>query len=623
MIPQAFVDQLLQRVDIVDLVGQYVPLKKTGINFSGRCPFHSEKSPSFTVAPNKGFYHCFGCGANGNALRFVMEHLGMGFPQAVEMLAGRVGMVVPQAEGANRESPEAREARRTRRERLQARMLQAARFYQRRLKDSPKAIEYLKGRGIRGETAARFHLGVAPDGWQPLSSAFADYESEELEAVGLVMRKDESSDDAAAGRRYDRFRNRLMFPILSAEGHVIGFGARAFGDEKPKYLNSPETELFVKGQGLYGLHEARSHIRAAAEVWVVEGYMDVVALAQEGIGHAVATLGTATTTEQARLLFRQASVVAFVFDGDAAGRRAAARAMEQILPLAKDGLLVRFAFLPEGEDPDSLVRKIGAPALRALVAESPTLSQFFLEHCSEGHAVDTAEGRAAAAAEARRLFALMPPSLLKEQMLDASSAATQVSAASLDAGQRAPGDGGAFRPADRPGGAGGTPASSRGTRTFHGGRAAGDARPVPLRRSPVGSLDDRLLRLAVRHRVLMQRLHHQAREALPSGHRAALLWISEQPEGIPMRECLQTNPPRAEAMEGLRLGMSPDPALDEACAQADWDVFETEWADLERQLRIRWLNGRAAQAAEAGDAAALRESHRELSALKALTSGSA
>lgn len=617
MIPQAFVDQLLQRVDIVDLVGQYVPLKKTGINFSGRCPFHSEKSPSFTVAPSKGFYHCFGCGANGNAVRFVMEHLGMGFPQAVEMLAGRLGMAVPQDQG-RQESPEAREARRSRRERLQARMLQAAKFYQRRLKDSPKAIEYLKGRGIRGETAARFHLGVAPDGWQPLSSVFADYESEELEAVGLVMQKDDEA--GPAGRRYDRFRNRLMFPILSAEGHVVGFGARAFGDEKPKYLNSPETELFVKGQGLYGLFEARASIRTAAEVWVVEGYMDVVALAQEGIGHVVATLGTATTTDQARLLFRQATVLAFVFDGDAAGRRAAAKAMEQVMPLMKDGLLIRFAFLPEGEDPDSLVRKIGPDAMRALVAASPTLSQFFLTHCAEDISTDTAEGRAAAAAEARRLLALMPDSMLKEQVLDAASAAFQASPASL----RQPLGGSRYSPPEASMADARAPTGSRGRDRPGERNALGGQGPrgsVGLRGAALGTLDDRLLRLAVRRPVLVQRIHHQAREALPSKHSAALLWISAQPEGTPLRARLQEDLPAPGVVEALALGFAADGALDDAHAQEDWDAFDAEWTDLERRLRIRRLETLAAQAAEEGQADALRDVHRELSSLKALLGG--
>ncbi|MFM1787694.1 MAG: hypothetical protein RLZZ166_161, partial [Pseudomonadota bacterium] len=372
MIPQAFIDTLLQRVDIVELVGSYVQLKKAGINYSGLCPFHTEKSPSFTVSASKQFYHCFGCGAHGTAVGFLMEHLGLSFPQAVEDLARRAGLEVPQ-EQASENDKAASAAQRDQRVRLMDCTLQAAKFYQRRLKESPQAIDYLKRRGVTGEIAKRYHLGYSPEGWQPLQSVFADYEQADLVDAGLVIA---SQDESGKSKRYDRFRNRLMFPILSARGEVIGFGARTLGSDEPKYLNSPETPLFSKGQNLYGVFEGRTSIREAGQVWVVEGYMDVVALAQHGLGHAVATLGTATTEQHLRMLIRMADQVVFMFDGDAAGQRAAAKALEISLPFATPKTTFKFVFLPNQHDPDSFVRESGAQALLDHVAAAPPLSSF-------------------------------------------------------------------------------------------------------------------------------------------------------------------------------------------------------------------------------------------------------
>ena len=437
MIPSSFIDDLLQKVDVADVVGQYVSLKKAGANFSGLCPFHTEKSPSFTVSPTKQFYHCFGCGAHGTALGFLMEHLGLGFPQAVEELASRVGLEVPQeVNTANAQAGStARQAQSDLKSRLHSHLLEAARYYQRRLKDSPQAIDYLKGRGISGETAKRFHIGYAPPGWQGLQAVFADYGSPELEQAGLVIagQGEPAEGPTAEAKRYDRFRNRIMFPILSTRGEVIGFGARAMGEDLPKYLNSPETPVFSKGSGLYGLFEARAAIRDAGEVWVVEGYMDVVMLAQFGLGQAVATLGTATTEEHLRLLSRQSGRLVFMFDGDAAGRKAAARALETALAFASETFQIRFAFLPQGHDPDSLVRQRGKEAVEETARSALALSEFLLQHAAENQDLRLAEGRAAAAAQARRLLAIMPASELKRQILLQASQRFQVDPSSLGA----------------------------------------------------------------------------------------------------------------------------------------------------------------------------------------------
>ena len=349
MIPNDFIQTLLSRVDIVDVVDRSVPLRKAGANYQACCPFHSEKTPSFTVSPTKQFYHCFGCGAHGTAIGFLMEYGGKSFPEAVEQLARDAGLTVPRVESADE---------RERREQsgdLADTLLTAARHYRGRLKDSPEAIAYLKRRGLTGQVAAHFGIGYAPDAWQGLATAFPDYENPALEAAGLVVRGD-------GGKRYDRFRDRVMFPIHDTRGRVIGFGGRVLENGEPKYLNSPETALFSKGKELYGLYLARNAIRAADRVLVVEGYMDVVALAQHGIEYAVATLGTATTPFHAQKLFRLSDRVVFCFDGDTAGRKAAWRALENTLPVLADGKEARFLFLPDGQDPDDFVRAPGKAA---------------------------------------------------------------------------------------------------------------------------------------------------------------------------------------------------------------------------------------------------------------------
>jgi len=390
VIPESFKQDLLNRVDIVDVVQRYVQLKKGGANYMGLCPFHGEKTPSFTVSPAKQFYHCFGCGAHGNAVGFLMGYAGMGYVDAIKDLASSVGMQVPELQP--RTPQEA--ARRERETDLYGLMEKAMEFYRAELKKSPRAIEYLKGRGLTGEIAARFRIGYAPDGWQNLEAAFEKYDDKALVECGLVIQNDE-------GKRYDRFRDRVMFPILSTRGAVIGFGGRVIGDGEPKYLNSPETPLFEKGREVYGLVQARDAIRTAGRVLVVEGYMDVVALAQFGVGYAVATLGTATTPIHVTKLLKLADELVFSFDGDAAGRKAAWRALEVALPELLDNKPVRFLFLPEGEDPDTFIRKHGKDEFEARVAQAKPLSAFLMDELRGQSDVRSAEGQAQFVAAAK------------------------------------------------------------------------------------------------------------------------------------------------------------------------------------------------------------------------------
>jgi DNA primase len=383
VIPDSFKQDLLNRVDVVDVVQRYVQLRKAGANYVGLCPFHNEKTPSFSVSPTKQFYHCFGCGAHGNAIGFLMAYASMGYVDAVKDLASQVGMQVPEFRPRTPEEA----ARKEREPDLYALMEKAMNFYRGELKKAPRAIDYLKGRGLTGEIAARYRIGYAPDDWQALQGAFPNYEDKALAEVGLIVQNEE-------GKRYDRFRDRIMFPIVNPRGAVIGFGGRILDKGEPKYLNSPETPLFEKGRELYGLPQARDAIRQASRVLVVEGYMDVVALSQFGIGYAVATLGTATTPVHVAKLLRLADELVFCFDGDAAGRKAAWRALEVSLPLAPDPKPVRFLFLPQGEDPDTFVRKHGREAFEARVREAETLSQFLLSQLRSEVDLDTPEGRA-------------------------------------------------------------------------------------------------------------------------------------------------------------------------------------------------------------------------------------
>lgn len=396
MIPRDFIDTLLTRVDIIDVIDRRVPLKKAGQNYQACCPFHSEKTPSFTVSPTKQFYHCFGCGAHGTALGFLMEYEHMSFPDAVATLAQDVGLPVPEsARESDRPKPPPA---------LWNALEQAAQFYKQQLKQSPHAIDYLKRRGLTGVIAARYGIGYAPDG-SPLKQVFPDYAADTLAASGLVIDGDHG--------RYDRFRNRIMFPIRNVKGQIVGFGGRVLDQGEPKYLNSPETPLFHKGSEIYGLYEARAAIKAAGRVIVVEGYMDVVALAQHGVEFAVATLGTATTPIHARTLLRHSDRLIYAFDGDNAGRKAAWRALENSLEALQDGKEISFLFLPEGDDPDSYIRTHGQAAfLQLLDADTVPLSAFLVRELTRNRKLTTQEGQASFLKDAKPLLEKIAAPLL-------------------------------------------------------------------------------------------------------------------------------------------------------------------------------------------------------------------
>jgi len=421
VIPQTFITDLLNRVDIVDIVGRYVQLKKGGANFMGLCPFHNEKSPSFTVSPTKQFYHCFGCGAHGTAIGFLIEYSGMGFVDAVKDLAQNVGMVVPEAD--DKIPPAQRAAQQAQSLAMTDALTQACNFYRAQLRDAPSAIAYLKNRGLTGEVAARFGMGYAPSGWDSLRSIFPDYDAHVLVESGLVI--DKVDEEGNRHKRYDRFRERVMFPIRNTKGQVIGFGGRVLDGGEPKYLNSPETPLFQKGLELYGLFEARQAIRDAGYVLVTEGYMDVVALAQLGFPQAVATLGTACTSTHIQKLLRQTDDVVFSFDGDRAGRKAARRALEACLPQVSDNKTIKFLFLPQEHDPDSFVRERGAEAFEQEIADAMPLSQFLLREVTQEHDLDTPEGRARAQFDAKPLLQAMTPSSLRLQIVRGLASMTQ------------------------------------------------------------------------------------------------------------------------------------------------------------------------------------------------------
>lgn len=402
-IPSQFIDQLLDRVDIVDLINSRIPLKKAGKDYQACCPFHDEKTPSFTVSREKQFYHCFGCGAHGTAIGFLMEYENLGFIDAVEELAARQGIEVPR-EGGTGQGPDYRP--------LYGILEDASRFYQDALRQgsaATRAVDYLKQRGLSGEIAARYAIGFAPPGFNNLMQRLGD-SPERLEHLWITGMLAESEE----GRRYDRFRERIMFPIRNHRGQVIGFGGRLLGDGKPKYLNSPETPLFHKGQELYGLFEARKAVRNLERLLVVEGYMDVVALAQFGIDHCVATLGTATTHEHLERLFRAVPEVVFCFDGDRAGREAGWKALETTLPLMQDGREARFLFLPDGEDPDSLVRKEGSDAFERRIADATPLSRFLFDKLTSEVDMTSAGGRAQLAESAKKLLQRLPSGIFRQ-----------------------------------------------------------------------------------------------------------------------------------------------------------------------------------------------------------------
>ncbi len=406
-IPQHFIDELLARADIVDIIGRRIPLKKAGREFQACCPFHTEKTPSFTVSPTKQFYHCFGCGAHGSALGFMMEYDRLSFPEAVEELATSMGLEVPREAGFE-QGPDHRP--------LFEMLDRAASYFSQQLRQhpqAPQAVDYLRGRGLSGEIAAGFRIGYAPAGWDNLLQALGGDENRIrlLRDTGLITEQD--------GKRYDRLRDRITFPIRDARGRVLGFGGRLLGDGKPKYLNSPETPVFHKGRELYGLYEARQADAHPPRLLVVEGYMDVVALAQFGIDNAVATLGTATTNDHLEKLYRVTPELVFCFDGDRAGRDAAWKALNTVLPLLREGRQARFLFLPDGEDPDSLVRRIGSESMQAEIARSLPLSEFLFDKLAEQVDMSSLDGRARLGELARPLLDKLPPGMFRDMMQQA------------------------------------------------------------------------------------------------------------------------------------------------------------------------------------------------------------
>jgi len=437
LIPQAFIDDLLSRADIVDVIDKRLSLKKTGKNYSACCPFHKEKTPSFSVQPERQFYYCFGCGAGGNAIGFIMNFEQMDFPLAVEALARDNGMEVPREESAAASKKQSENAK------LLAAIEDSSKYYQQQLRkheNRQAAVDYLKARGVSGEIARDFGLGYAPPGWDKLLTALGKDAGQRrtLFKAGLLIEKDRNkarsseSPEKAELQYYDRFRHRIIFPIRDSRGRTIAFGGRVLGDDKPKYLNSPETPVFHKGQELYGLYESKKAGAKFKQMLIVEGYMDVIALAQMGVRNAVATLGTATSARHLTRLFRLVPEIVFCFDGDNAGRTAAWRALEASLPQMEDGRQVKFLFLPEGEDPDTLVRKIGEEQFNALIDQATPLEQFFFDKLSQGLDMDSIEGRARLSNLAKPLIKQFPRGVYGQLMLDRLSETLGVSSESLN-----------------------------------------------------------------------------------------------------------------------------------------------------------------------------------------------
>ncbi|PID44769.1 MAG: DNA primase [Proteobacteria bacterium] len=406
MIPREFIDQLLTRCDIVEVINARVPLKRHGREYQACCPFHNEKTPSFTVSPNKQFYHCFGCGAHGSAISFLMEYEHLEFVEAVESLASSLGLEVPREQG-KKHNPQTQ----LRNKSLLDLMEDACRYYQSQLKRHAGAVEYLKNRGLSGEIAQTYGLGYSQKSWDAVITHLSSrYRPEQIVESGLAIAKDE-------GGSYDRYRDRIMFPIRNRKGQVIGFGGRVMGEDTPKYINSPETSLFHKGSELYGLYEARHATRKLERIVVVEGYMDVISLAQFGVTYAVATLGTATTQQHIEILYRAVPEIVFCFDGDRAGKEAAWRALENTLPILRDDKAISFLFLPQGEDPDTLVRRVGKEAFEQLMVDATSLSRYFLQALEEQFNIHSNEGKARFINRANELLKKVPESLLKDQLV--------------------------------------------------------------------------------------------------------------------------------------------------------------------------------------------------------------
>jgi len=667
VIPQDFIQQLLARVDIVDVVGRHVKLKRAGANFLGLCPFHGEKSPSFTVSPTKQFYHCFGCGAHGSAIGFLMEHAGQGYVDAIRDLAREAGMTVPESRDID---PAAAAAAASESQGLLAILETAARHYRQRLRDTPRAIDYLKGRGLTGETAARFGIGYAPAQWRGLEAAVPDYSAAVLATAGLVIEspvddpgggasgrstdamhgisgaespdtvsavqaaspsaQDPHESEVSAGapqgfqrpgsapvapartRRYDRFRDRIMFPIRNPRGQVIGFGGRVLDGGEPKYMNSPETPVFSKGREIYGLFEGRDAIRREDCVVVVEGYMDVVMLAQHGVGNAVATLGTATTPDHVRKLIRLASRLVFSFDGDAAGRKAASRALAVCLPHTADTRRIDFLFLPPEHDPDSFVREQGVEGWRELLGKTAPLSEVLLRELAAQTDLNAPEGRAMLLAKARPMMTELAAPALRLQIVHRLAALAQVTVAEaerflqLERSSRGF-EGGADRSAPRGDGQRtnrGDPASYDGKGRKGRGERAGPPRTgyrteAPRVRVPVAAPD-----LEARSRLLLA-LHPALARTLDAGEAWVPNGLAEWIRKIALLPAGSTFASVCEALRGssteevLRLeraGGADAAGISELSA----DEAALELAGALEQLKSRWARQQIEQLVMSG-----------------------
>ncbi len=612
-IPQTFIQELLARVDIVEVVGRYVQLKKGGANFMGLCPFHGEKSPSFSVSPSKQFFHCFGCGKHGNAIGFLMEHTGAGFVEAVKDLAQQAGLQVPEDDATPEDRARAAEQRQ-KQTTLTDVLEQAAEAYRTQLKRTPQAIDYLKGRGLSGQVAKTFGLGYAPEGWRFLSTVFPDYQSPLLVDAGLVIASDAQEDgpgDARhEGKRYDRFRDRIMFPIRNVKGECIGFGGRVLDQGEPKYLNSPETPVFSKGHELYGLFEARTAIRQAGYALVTEGYMDVVALAQLGFANAVASLGTACTADHVRKLFRFTDAVVFGFDGDAAGQRAARKALDAALPWATDTRSVKFLFLPPEHDPDSYIRAHGSEAFAQRVKESLPLSRFLIEAAAAGCDLDTAEGRARLSSQAHPLWSALPDGALKRQLLAELADQIGLDVRELSALWKLPGPRTGDAPRRPPGSrnpAAPVPAGdSSPDRWPARQRGTGTAAPRrPHGRRGLLSRPDRVARIVLASPQAWDWLSADDQQLLghqPAPHGPLFAWLESQwhehgPQPwAALREALRGEPFEGLALELHAGGVALESAGDDPdSAPSDADL-QRELRELLRRMHIEALKARETEA---------------------------
>ncbi len=602
-IPNSFIQELVARADVVDVVGRHVQLKKGGANFMGLCPFHGEKSPSFSVSPTKQFYHCFGCGKTGNVLSFMMEFQGMSFIEAVKDLAQSMGMPVPEDERSPQDR--ARDAQiRTRQASITDVLEKAAEGYRKQLKGSERGVNYFKGRGLSGEIALKYGLGYAPEGYRFLAGVFPDYDDPLLVEGGMVIeRLEDENNPNSEKRKYDRFRDRVMFPIRNVKGETIGFGGRVLDKGEPKYLNSPETPVFSKGRELYGLFEARESLAKAGYVLVTEGYMDVVALAQLGFPNAVATLGTACTPDHVQKLFRFTDSIVFSFDGDSAGQRASTKALNIAIAYATDTRSVKFLTLPKEHDPDSYIREHGTEAFLRFVSSAKPLSVALIDAAREGLEVDTAEGRAHLAANAKPMWTALPDGALKKQLLrelasligiDERELADLWKPAPAPTYSKAVGSRGEGRyqkgSASRNEYAGDSAFSSKSfSRKSYGDQGSSRIAGSVIGRNAPPSRADRLLQLVVLDERAWEQLssndHHMLCD-LPSPHGAAFTWLDAQS---------QEHGPQSWAALSIALQGSPQEALLSKLIQAlpaDIENDPQELFSIMKELRRKAMQER-------------------------------